>query len=457
MDTTSTRARWIPAIVSLGAFLFFSAVIWLFSDELLLFFLGYSPEDIIDPVILLAQTKTLMFGFVSALVGVFCFFALAQYNFGKETSRAVQQMTDARVADLTLSATQTQLLYDNSPVPYFVMDDEGNVRNANKATIRFFSANPDDFQVANLYSLIAPGEQIGSYDVVQMLVSKVQRGIAITDEEVTFKTYNNAERIALVSVYSLARDSKLPFKHLVALRDVTKEREAEEIKTDFLLLASHQLRTPTTTIKWYVDYLLDSKSVTFDDTVREYLQEVYSANERMMDLVRTLLTVSRIEMGTLEPEYTQVVFGKVIDDVLDELAPDITKKEIRVIKNIEHEGSVVSDQTMMRIAVHNLLTNAIKYTPKMGEVHVNVVYTNSECTIEVKDSGYGIPANEQEHIFSKMFRASNAKKVSANGTGLGLYLTRSFVGKLGGSISFESLEGKGTIFTVVLPRVAPDA
>lgn len=73
MDTTSTRARWIPAIVSLGAFLFFSAVIWLFSDELLLFFLGYSPEDIIDPVILLAQTKTLMFGFVSALVGVFCF------------------------------------------------------------------------------------------------------------------------------------------------------------------------------------------------------------------------------------------------------------------------------------------------------------------------------------------------------------------------------------------------
>lgn len=355
---------------------------------------------------------------------------------------------------LAVSARQLQLLYDNGPVPYFIMDDEGNVRNPNKATTRFFGFAPDGKGVTNLFDLIAGVRGSDTRESIDLFVEKIKRGIAVSDEEIVLKTLRGAERIVLVSIYSVEKDSPLLYKHLVAFHDVTEDRESERIKTDFLLLASHQLRTPTTAIKWHTDYLLGTDSVQMDDTVREYLHEIYNANERMMDLVATLLTVSRVEMGILAPEYVRIDCRELIDDVLHELSPNIAKKRHHVDVSIPENATVYADRTMLRVAIHNLLTNAIKYTASGGTISITVTGDQKKRTITVTDTGYGIPASEQNRIFSKMFRASNAKKISADGTGLGLYLTRSFIEKLGGVLTFTSEEGKGTAFVMHLPQSA---
>ncbi len=243
----------------------------------------------------------------------------------------------------------------------------------------------------------------------------------------------------------------------MTLVDVSREKESERVKTDFLLLASHQLRTPLTTVKWYIDYLLASDTSKMSSIVREYLEQIYIGNERMIELITTLLTVSRIEMGTLAPEYVTVKVNEIIDDILEELATDIRSKKIKIQKRSVGDDALVMDHTMLRIIIHNLLTNAVKYTPAEGIVNIDSKFLHHSCTISVADTGYGIPESEQKRIFTKMFRATNAKKISTNGPGLGLYMSKAFVEKFGGEIKFKSEEGSGSTFIISLPRVASGA
>lgn len=441
---------WLPPLITLGAFVVVGASVWLVEPYVLPMLLGYDPFDTIASMHVVKQMEILVYGLSVLVVGAVCYVGFLQYGHTLQSRRIAQAM----VADLELSARQLQLLYDNSPVPYFVMDDDGKLRNANKAALRFFSASIEDIQVANIFNLIQEVRRGEASESITMIKSKVQRGVPVTDEEVHFRTYTGNRRIARMSIYSLDKHSSMSYKHLVALNDITKERESEQVKTDFLLLASHQLRTPATTIKWYADYLLENKSLPLPDEVRKYLQEIYAANERMTDLIGTLLTVSHIEMGTLSPEFAPVSLSSIVEDLINELGPDIQKKKHTVTKEFGTDEPVVTDARMMRIAIHNLLTNAIKYTSPGGNVVVRISRSPFSSTVAVSDSGYGIPLEEQDRIFSKMFRAKNAKKVSTSGTGLGLYLTKSFVEKLGGTITFASTERKGTTFTITIPNVA---
>ncbi len=364
-------------------------------------------------------------------------------------------VTKEMVTDLMLSREQFRQLYENSPVPYFLMDDTGVIRNPNRATLRFLGGTAEQCSATNFFSLLREGDDGGSE--TSLMRTKVERGFPITKQEVNITTLTGTDRWGLVSIYSLDKDSQIPYKHLVTLIDVTQEKESDMVKTDFLLLASHQLRTPLTTIKWYIDYLLTTKTLQVTDDMREYLEQIYVGNERMIELITTLLTVSRIEMGTLAPEYKRLHVKKLIEDILTELAPEILKKSINIEKTINKDDTLTTDRTMLRIAIHNLCTNAIKYSPVGATVSIDGVFTPSRATITVRDTGYGIPPAEQTKIFTKMFRASNARQVSANGTGLGLYLTKAFIEKLGGTMEFTSILDEGTTFTIDLPRVAPGA
>jgi PAS domain S-box-containing protein len=378
-----------------------------------------------------------------------------------QLTHRTQHLAEEMVSDLRFSREQFRMLYENSPVPYFLMNDNGIIRNPNRASLRFFEGTEEDCNTLDFFSLVnipsIEGEESEASDTLSLWRTKIERGLPITRQEMTVRTISGSQKWVMVSIYSLNKSTQVPFKHLVTLVDITKEKESETVKTDFLLLASHQLRTPLTTIKWYIDYLLTSKSVEVSDEVREYLEQIYTGNERMIDLITTLLTVSRIEMGTLAPEYTRMHLGELVDDVLKELEPDIEKKHMKVEKQIDEDDVLTTDKTMMRIAIHNLCTNAIKYSPSEGTVFIEGSFVSGMCSLTVRDTGYGIPPSEQEKIFTKMFRASNARQVSANGTGLGLHLTKAFIEKLGGTIDFTSELNKGTSFLIKLPRVAPDA
>ena len=240
--------------------------------------------------------------------------------------------------------------------------------------------------------------------------------------------------------------------HVVIFRDVEKERKIDHTKSEFVSLASHQLRTPTTSIRWYSEMLLGEEAGALNQKQKEYLHEIHHGNQRMIELLNALLTVSRIEIGTfaIEPKPTSV--EKVMDDVIEELQTKIIEKALRVEKKYESSiARIESNPTLLRIVFQNLLSNAVDYSPKKGIIRIGIKTTDSGVGVEVRDSGCGIPLNAQPKLFTKFFRADNARVIKTDGTGLGLYITKSIVDALGGTISFQSKEDEGATFLVAIP------
>lgn len=239
---------------------------------------------------------------------------------------------------------------------------------------------------------------------------------------------------------------------VVVFRDVTQEREIDKAKTEFVSLASHQLRTPLTSAKWYAEMLLKKATGKLTLKQREYIEELYQANERMIILVRNLLNVSRIEMGdfAVNPELVDV--GKLLKIAVEEQKIFVREKKQKVVVKIEKSlPKVLTDSQLIRIIFQNLLGNAVEYTPLKGEITCTISKINNEVVIKVKDTGTGIPEKQQSRIFQKLFRGDNIRRDHSRGTGLGLYITKATVDALMGKIWFESKEGEGTTFWVSLP------
>lgn len=235
-------------------------------------------------------------------------------------------------------------------------------------------------------------------------------------------------------------------------RDITHERDIDRAKTEFVSLASHQLRTPLTTISWYTELILGTDADNLTDEQRNYLEVIYQGNRRMIDLVNALLNVSRLELGTLliEPEPTDL--KQLCNNVLRDVEPLIREKKHRVQFNFDESiESIKVDPRLMTMIVQNLLTNAIKYTPEEGFVSLDIVKRYPDVMIRVSDSGFGIPVDQQDRIFSKLFRAENVTARNTEGTGLGLYIVKSILDHAGGRVWFESEENKGTTFYVTIP------
>ncbi len=234
--------------------------------------------------------------------------------------------------------------------------------------------------------------------------------------------------------------------------DKTKEKEIDRAKTEFVSLASHQLRTPLSSINWYAEMLLAGDAGKLSDDQQNFVEEIAKGNKRMVDLVNSLLDVSRLELGTfsVEPEEMQVCDSA--KSIIKELKPDIKKKSMTLNFTCEKDiPKINADPKLIRIIFQNILSNAVKYTPEKGIIDVDIKVENKYIVIKIKDNGLGIPKSQHDQIFQKLFRADNVKSSDTEGTGLGLYLVKSIVDNSGGSIRFESEENKGTTFTIDLP------
>lgn len=241
--------------------------------------------------------------------------------------------------------------------------------------------------------------------------------------------------------------------YIATEENITTLREIDRAKTEFVSIASHQLRTPLSIIKWYVEMLTSGDAGKLTSDQDKYLQEINKGNELMIELVNSLLDTSRLELGTfvVNRESTDII--QTVKDVIEEQRIKIDEKKQKLSFSAEKNiPTVQMDQKLLRMVAQNLLSNAIKYSPEKGEIKVNFSMKGSkDILITISDNGYGIPANQHDKIFSKFFRADNVRLKSTEGTGLGLYIVKLIIDNYGGKIWFESEENKGTTFYVSVP------
>ncbi|MBP9759895.1 MAG: PAS domain S-box protein [Candidatus Pacebacteria bacterium] len=351
--------------------------------------------------------------------------------------------------EIAQTTDQLRKFYEFSPVPYLLVDPRGRVCRPNKASLRLFGVDEEHLVGTQLFDYLSNPLDARS---VQMYREQVQRGAGLEQKELQVRTAQGEVRWVLFSAGSMPRNGTDSERMtLVSLVDIHEQKELERIKTEFLSLASHQLRAPLANLKWYIDFLLTRRAQELTDGVKTYLLQMFKRNEEMIDLVNTLLNLSRVEMGRLRVEMREDDIVLVLQSILEELAPVFREKTITITTDMPDRFNLVTDAKLVRIVIQNLLTNAARYTPAQGTVTLRVEKRENEAIFAVSDTGIGIPSEEQGRIFTKMYRASNAQQVEVNGNGIGLYMCKAFAEALGGGISFTSLEGKGTTFRVVLP------
>jgi signal transduction histidine kinase len=254
--------------------------------------------------------------------------------------------------------------------------------------------------------------------------------------------------------HELDESAQMLIRRDVALTRATERlEELDSVKSEFISVAAHQLRTPLSAIKWTLSLLLDGDAGTVTPEQRELFEKASQSNERMIRLIEDMLTVTRIESGKATFVSVPVLPGDILSGLVQEVGKTAQEKGVHLnLSPIPEHRTVLGDAEKLRDVFQNLLENAIRYTPRTGTIQVSLTQKEHFVEVSIADSGIGIPEKQRANIFTKFFRADNAVKTVTDGTGLGLYVAKTIIERHHGSLRFESVEGKGTTFIVTLPN-----
>ena len=229
--------------------------------------------------------------------------------------------------------------------------------------------------------------------------------------------------------------------------------EANRLKSEFVGIASHQLRTPLSALKWAMNILMDDLSLD-ESKKHEYMEIIKMSNERMIKLVNDLLDVSRIEQGRIDLKPEKFSLINLAKEIVNEVEPLAQKNNISLnLEAAENLPDIWADPSRIHLIVQNLLENAIKYTGKGGAVRAIFKKQGNYLRGEIIDNGVGISSDEQARVFQKFFRSDNARRNQVEGTGLGLFLVKAIAEMSKGKVGFTSQENKGSAFWFMLPIV----
>jgi signal transduction histidine kinase len=227
-------------------------------------------------------------------------------------------------------------------------------------------------------------------------------------------------------------------------------QEGERLKDEFFALVSHELRTPLTSIIGYLELVLDDEE-TLSDDARRFLEVVERNAKRLLRLVGDMLFVAQVEAGRLSLESAQVDLGVVAAEAVEAARPAAERSGVTLTLTAAPVQSLVGDRDRFGQMLDNLISNALKFTPDGGSVHVHLDDTGHSAVVAVSDTGMGIPDEEQKRLFERFFRASTATSRAVPGAGLGLTIVKTIVEAHGGTVGLTSTEGEGTTVRVELP------
>lgn len=265
--------------------------------------------------------------------------------------------------------------------------------------------------------------------------------------------WSNPERVLNLRLAPI-RDEVEEIRGVVAvIGDVTKLRRLETMRKDFVANVSHELKTPLTSIKGFVETLLDG-DLEDKETTRKFMSIIYQEAERLNNLIHDLLDISKLESGQTELRVKQVELEPLIDSVVLAISNRMNAKNLQLEKNIQAK-TVWGDEGLLNELFINLIDNSVKYTPAGGKITVGSLKGKGETIIYVRDTGFGIPAESLPRIFERFYRVDKGRSREMGGTGLGLSIVKHIVERHGGKVAVQSELGKGSEFTVTIPDVAP--
>ena len=337
---------------------------------------------------------------------------------------------------------KTQAIITNFADGLLVFDSEGKLSLINPRAEDFFGVKSRDLVGRPILELstfptIEPVIKLVGGEIKGVFRKEVQIGESLILEVSTIPAIREEEELGA----------------LIILHDVSREKMIERMKSEFVSISAHQLRTPLSAIKWTLRMLLDGDLGEMTKEQREFIEKSYKSNERMINLINDLLDVTRIEEGRYLYKPVLIDFEPFVQFVINTYREEIKKKELKLeLKKPEKKlPQVKVDAEKIQLAIQNLLDNAIRYTPTGGKIIISLGYIEKAIEFSIKDTGVGILKNQQSRVFSKFFRGANAIRMETEGSGLGLYIAKNIIEAHGGKIWFESEEGKGTTFHFTLP------
>lgn len=341
-------------------------------------------------------------------------------------------------------------LLKNLTAGLILVDNQGKIVFSNPQAENFLDFKPNEVLGLAIYS-----KEIEKIPHLKLLFDKSK------EIDSSKESYFNIEIKNATNYYLRVSPVLIEDQHhhyvgvMYVLEDLSREKLLSDIKSEFISLAAHQLRTPLSAIKWLLRMLLTGDLGPLSEEQKEYIKKGYDTNERLIELVRDLLDVSRIEEGKFGYNFKKVDLKEITEKVVPSYIFKAQEKDIHFTFN-EPTASlpeVLADEEKISIVLQNLLDNAFKYTPRSGNVILTLAPKEKEVEISVSDDGIGIPDEEKTKIFSKFFRGYNVLRSDIEGTGLGLFIVKNIVEKHGGKVWFESQLGRGTTFYFTIPYV----
>jgi signal transduction histidine kinase len=228
--------------------------------------------------------------------------------------------------------------------------------------------------------------------------------------------------------------------------------EANRLKSEFINIVSHQLRAPLSNLAWTLEVLMSGRIGKIEEEQVEYFKILKENSDRMKDLVKDLLIVSRIESARFSLKKEEFSLKELTEEIIKEFEPFARASNCEIEFLVNNDlPKILGDKYQIRQVIENLLDNAIRYTKGQGKIKIRIKREGKFIHFEIEDNGVGIPKEDQKFIFQKFFRASNILKYKTQGTGLGLYISKAIIERSGGKIGFKSQEGVGSTFWFKLP------
>ncbi len=424
----------------------------LYTALVFLEYFGIIPHYGIVPSSGAYENFSYVFTTLTALGATFVFVAFTVNLFTGRLRQRDKKLSEINI-QLTEEKNKISSIVANFKDPVIVLDKNNKLVIVNPAAANIFS-----FSDSELGTEIATSNQFSTNNFKKIIkntlkVKKIKEesvgGYVV--EEVSLNSGGREIVYKVITTKVIGINNEF-FGTMKIFQDLTREKNLDRLKTEFISIAAHQLRTPLSAIKWVIKMVLEGDAGKINDEQKNLLNKGYVSNERVIKLVDGLLNVSRIEDGQFGYNFTKCNFQEILNMVVSDSERLIIKNHFDFKINKSNKiPSLYADEERIAMVMQNLLDNSIKYTPEYGKIEINIKNDSKNLIISIKDNGVGIPESDKVKLFSKFFRASNVIRLETEGNGLGLFITKNIIEKHGGKISVESKEGKGTIVKFFLP------